>query len=147
MSEQLQNKRHTLAHLLGASVLEQYPHAQLTLGPAIDTGFYYDIDFSGGPTLGDDGLKEIQKGMKKILNSWTEFTHREVTPLEAREIYKDNKYKLELINEIAERGETITLYTAGKFTDLCRGGHCEHPNKDLDTDAFKLDKYLAISIP
>lgn len=140
MSDSLQNKRHTLAHLLGASVLEKYPHAKLTLGPAIDTGFYYDFDFSGGPTLGDDGLKDIQKGMKKILNSWTEFTHKVMTPDEAREIYKDNKYKLELINEIAERGETITLYTAGNFTDLCRGGHCEHPNKDLDTDAFKLDK-------
>ncbi len=140
MSEQLQNKRHTLAHLLGAAVMELYPHAQLTLGPAIDTGFYYDIDFSGGPTLGDDGLKDVQKTMKKLLNTWTEFSHREVTADEARTIYANNPYKLELINEIAERGETITLYTCGKFTDLCRGGHCDHPNKDLDTDAFKLDK-------
>ena len=140
MSEELQNKRHTLAHLLGASVMELYPHAQLTLGPAIDTGFYYDIDFTGGPVLGDDGLKEVQKTMKKMLNTWTEFSHREVTADEARTIYAGNQYKLELINEIAERGETITLYTCGKFTDLCRGGHCEHPNKDLNTDAFKLDK-------
>lgn len=140
MSEELQNKRHTLAHLLGASVMELYPHAQLTLGPAIDTGFYYDIDFTGGPVLGDDGLKEVQKTMKKMLNTWTEFLHREVTADEARTIYARNQYKLELINEIAERGETITLYTCGKFTDLCRGGHCEHPNKDLNTDAFKLDK-------
>jgi threonyl-tRNA synthetase len=140
MSEQLQNKRHTLAHLLGAAVMELYPHAKLTLGPAIDNGFYYDIDFSGGPALGDDGLKDVQKTMKKLLNTWTEFSHREVTADEARTIYADNQYKLELINEIAERGETITLYTCGKFTDLCRGGHCEHPNKDLNTDAFKLDK-------
>ena len=140
MSEQLQNKRHTLAHLLGAAVLQNYPHAKLTLGPAIDNGFYYDFDFSGGPTLGDDGLKDVQKSMKKILNGWTEFSHREVSVDEARELYQDNPYKLELINEIAERGEKITLYTVGTFTDLCRGGHCEHPNKDLDTDAFKLDK-------
>jgi len=140
MSEQLQNKRHTLAHLLGAAVMELYPHAKLTLGPAIDTGFYYDIDFTGGPTLGDDGLKDVQKTMKKLLNTWTEFSHREVTADEARTIYADNQYKLELINEIAERGEKITLYTVGKFTDLCRGGHSEHPNKDLNTDAFKLDK-------
>ncbi len=120
--------------------MELYPHANLTLGPAIDTGFYYDIDFTGGPTLGDDGLKEVQKTMKKLLNSWTEFSHREVTADEARAIYASNPFKLELINEIAERGETITLYTCGKFTDLCRGGHCEHPNKELNTDAFKLDK-------
>ncbi len=140
MSEQLQNKRHTLAHLLGAAVLQNYPHAKLTLGPAIDNGFYYDFDFTGGPSLGDDGLKEVQKSMKKILNSWNEFSHREVSVEEARVMYADNQYKLELVNEIAERGETITLYTAGSFTDLCRGGHCDHPNKELDTDAFKLDK-------
>jgi threonyl-tRNA synthetase len=140
MENSLQNKRHTLAHLLGAAVLQNYPHAKLTLGPAIDNGFYYDFDFAGGPSLGDDGLKDVQKSMKKILNGWTEFSHQEVTVEEARELYKDNQYKLELVNEIAERGEKITLYTCGDFTDLCRGGHCEHPNKDLDTDAFKLDK-------
>ena len=65
MSEQLQNKRHTLAHLLAAAVLEHYPNAKLTLGPAIDTGFYYDIDFQGGDALTDDGLKDVQKSMKK----------------------------------------------------------------------------------
>lgn len=140
MSEQLQNKRHTLAHLLGAAVLENYPHAKLTLGPAIDTGFYYDIDFAGGPVLGDDGLKDVQKTMKKLLNTWVEFSHKEVTADEAREYFKNNPYKLELIEEIAAKGESITLYTCGAFTDLCRGGHCEHPNKDIDTDAFKLDK-------
>ncbi len=140
MSYTLQEKRHTLAHLLAAAVIKDYPHAKLTLGPAIDNGFYYDIDFSGGPALGDDGLKDVQKNMKKLLNSWTEFTHKEVTPEAARELFKDNPYKLELVSEIIERGEKITLYTCGGFTDLCRGGHCENPNQDLDTDAFKLDK-------
>lgn len=140
MENSLQNKRHTLAHLLGAAVLQHYPHAKLTLGPAIDTGFYYDIDFAGGATLGDDGLKDVQKTMKKLINSWTEFTHREVGIDEARELYKDNPYKLELVNEIAERGEVITLYTCGDFTDLCRGGHCDNPKAEIDTDAFKLDK-------
>ncbi len=140
MSQDLQNKRHTLAHLLAAAVEKHYPHAKLTLGPAIDTGFYYDIDFSGGDTLGDDGLKEVQKTMKKLLNTWTEFTHEEVTPEAAREQFKNNPYKLELIEEIIERGETITLYTCGGFTDLCRGGHSEHPNKEISSDSFKLDK-------
>ncbi len=140
MNESLQNKRHTLAHLLAAAVVKHYPHAKLTLGPAIDTGFYYDIDFKGGEVLNDEGLKEVQKTMKKLLNTWTEFTHREVTADEAKAEFAGNKYKLELIDEIVARGEAITLYTCSEFTDLCRGGHCEHPNKDIDTDSFRLDK-------
>ncbi|MBY0309540.1 threonine--tRNA ligase [Patescibacteria group bacterium] len=136
----LEHKRHTLAHLLAAAILEHYPHAKLTLGPAIATGFYYDVDFSGGPALGDDGLKDVQKAMKKLVNKWTDWEHREVTVDEARAAFAGNQYKLELIEEIAGRGEAITLYTCGGFTDLCRGGHCDHPNKELDMDAFKLDK-------
>ncbi len=140
MPENLEHIRHTLAHLLAAAVLKRYPHAKLTLGPAIENGFYYDIDFAGGAVLGDDGLKEVQKTMKKLLNTWTEFTHKEVSAEEARAFFADNPYKLELIDEIASKGEPITLYTCGDFTDLCRGGHCEHPNADIDPSAFKLDK-------
>ena len=140
MNQSLEFKRHTLAHLLAAAVIEKYPHAKLTLGPAIDTGFYYDVDFSGGEAPGDTELKDLQKSMKKLLNKWTEFTHEEVSAEKAREVFAGNPYKTELINEIEARGETITLYTCGGFTDLCRGGHCEHPNKELNTDAFKLDK-------
>jgi threonyl-tRNA synthetase len=140
MSEQLQNKRHTLAHLLAAAVIEQYPHAKLTLGPAIDTGFYYDIDFSSGEAPGDSELKELQKRMKKLMNAWTEFSHEVVTPETARETFAGNEFKTELINEIEARGEDITLYTCGGFTDLCRGGHCSNPKAEIDTDAFKLDK-------
>lgn len=136
----LEKKRHTLAHLLAAAVLVDYPHAKLTLGPAIDNGFYYDIDFSDGATPGDDDLKSIQKHMKKLLNSWEAFSHREVSPEEARELFKDNPYKTELVNEIESKGETITLYTCGEFTDLCRGGHCESPNSEISDDSFKLDK-------
>jgi len=140
----LEFKRHTLAHMLAKAVVDAYPHAKLTLGPAIDTGFYYDIDFSGGPTLGDDGLKEIEKAMKKLLNTWTAWSHREVTVEEARAHFAGNPYKLELIEEIAARGEAITLYTCGtgksEFTDLCRGGHTENPHEEIPADCFKLDK-------
>jgi threonyl-tRNA synthetase len=136
----LEHKRHTLAHLLAAAVLNNYPHAKLTLGPAIDTGFYYDIDFSGGEVPTDADLKELQTRMKKILNGWSEFTHRTVTADEARSHFAGNPYKTELVNELEARGETITLYSCGDFTDLCRGGHSEHPNKDIDADSFKLDK-------
>ncbi|KXJ97910.1 MAG: Threonine--tRNA ligase [Parcubacteria bacterium OLB19] len=140
MNQQLEHKRHTLAHLLAAAVLELYPHAKLTLGPAIDNGFYYDIDFSDGNTPGDEDLKEIQKRMKKLLNKWTEFTHEVVSADKAREKFSGNQFKLELINDIENRGETITLYTCGGFTDLCRGGHSENPKAEIDPDAFKLDK-------
>jgi len=140
MNEQLQNKRHTLAHLLAAAVVEQYPHAKLTLGPAIDTGFYYDIDFSDGGSPKEEDLKSIQKGMKKLINKWTEFTHEEVSADEARKHFAGNEFKLELIDEIASKGEAITLYTCGDFTDLCRGGHVENPKTDIAMDAFKLDK-------
>lgn len=140
MNTQLEHKRHTLAHLLAAAVLESYPHAKLTLGPAIDTGFYYDIDFSGGDTPGEDELKSLQKSMKKLINKWTEWSHEEVTAEKARDVFAGNQFKLELIDEIESKGESITLYTCGGFTDLCRGGHCENPKAEIATDAFKLDK-------
>lgn len=140
MNTNLEHKRHTLAHLLASAVLELYPHAKLTLGPAIDNGFYYDIDFSEGETPSDNDLKEIQKRMKKLLNKWTEFTHEEVSADKAREVFAGNQFKLELIDEIEGRGEKITLYTCGGFTDLCRGGHSENPQAEINPNAFKLDK-------
>lgn len=140
MNQNLEHKRHTLAHLLAAAVMQQYPQAKLTLGPAIDTGFYYDIDFSAGETPGEADLKGLQKGMKKLINKWTEFTHEEVSADKAREVFAGNVYKLELIDEIEKKGEPITLYTCGDFTDLCRGGHVQNPKEEIAMDAFKLDK-------
>ncbi len=135
---EISKKRHTLAHLLAAAVLEHYPDTKLTLGPAIDTGFYYDMEFS--KPLTDADLAPIEKTMKKELAKWTEFTHREVSPDEARQIFSGNPYKLELIEEIAEKGEKITLYICAGFEDLCRGGHTENPAKEIDAESFKLDK-------
>ena len=137
--EQLAHARHTLAHLLASAVEVHHPFAKLTLGPAIDDGFYYDIDFGTTKLVAED-LAVLEATMKKSLPSWTEFTHREVTKEEALETFKDNEYKTELIREIAERGETITLYTCGGFTDLCRGGHAENPAKEISADSFKLDR-------
>ena len=138
-NEHLSHIRHTLAHLLAQSVIEHYPNSLLTLGPSIDNGFYYDIDF-GADKIGDEDLKKIEKTMKKNINSWKEFTHKEVSENEAKEYFKGNVYKLELINEIISRGEKITLYTCGDFTDLCRGGHVENPNKEISADSFKLER-------
>ncbi len=140
MNTNLEAKRHTLAHLLAASVLTFRPDAKPTVGPAVDTGFYYDFEFS--EPLSDKDFKDIEKKMRKLLPSWKAFTHEVVTADKAKEIFKDNPYKLELIDGIVERGEEITLYTCGSgdsaFTDLCRGGHSECPAQDIDADSFKL---------
>jgi threonyl-tRNA synthetase len=138
-NEHLSHIRHTLAHLLAQASKEYYPNALLTLGPSIDNGFYYDIDF-GKDKINDEDLSKIEKTMKKNLPLWKEFTHKEVAKEEAKEIFAGNPYKLELIDEIIERDEKITLYTCGGFTDLCRGGHCENPSKEIDVDSFRLDR-------
>lgn len=135
----LANLRHTLAHLLAQAVIEHYPNTQLTLGPAIDNGFYYDMDFQS-TKITDTDLEKIETSMRKNLPNWTEFTHKTVSIDEAKQVFAGNPYKIELIEEIASRGEDITLYTSGGFTDLCRGGHCEHPNTDIPADCFKLDR-------
>ncbi len=140
MTNSLDNQRHTLAHLLAAAVLEHYPHAKLTLGPATGTGFYYDVDFTGGAAAGDDDLKRLESTMRRLLPTWTSFTHETVTAEAARDRFAGNPYKLELIDEISARGETITLYTAGTFTDLCRGGHSENPAAEIAPDSFQLEK-------
>ena len=134
---ELDKKRHSLAHLLAAAVQDLYPDAKITLGPAVDNGFYYDIDFV--EAISDSDLKGIQKKMKKIANTWTNFEAKEVSPQEARDFFLGNQYKEELINEIEAKGETITLYTSGDFTDLCRGGHVEN-FKDITMDAWKLER-------
>lgn len=133
--------RHSLAHLLGAAVMELYPNSKLTLGPAIDDGFYYDIAFakSDAEKITEADLVKIEKKMHALLPTWTTVTHREVTATEALELYKGNEFKTELINEIAEKGETITLYTMGSFTDLCRGGHVDDLSA-IDPECFKLDR-------
>lgn len=136
----LEEQRHTLAHLLAAAILERYPHAKPTIGPAIETGFYYDFDFSGGPAPKESDLPAIEASMRELLPAWTQMTGTEVSEKDARDRFSGNPYKLELIEEIAGKGETITLYTAGGFTDLCRGGHSERPAHDIDPLAFTLER-------
>lgn len=134
MSKDLENIRHSCAHLLAAAVLQLYPDAKNTIGPAIENGFYYDFEFS--KPLSEEDLPKIEAKMEEILKSWEGFERIVVSSQEAKERFKDNPYKLELIDEIDEAGEEITLYESGDFVDLCRGGHSESPKKDIG--AFKL---------
>lgn len=134
---EIEKKRHSLAHLLAAAVLELYPDAKPTLGPAIDNGFYYDFEFQN--PLSDKDLKTIQKTMKKMANKWSDFSGKKVDAQTARERFSGNQYKLELIDEIESKGEDITLYTSGEFTDLCRGGHVDD-FASINMDAWQLDR-------
>ncbi|MBI5126819.1 MAG: threonine--tRNA ligase [Candidatus Taylorbacteria bacterium] len=136
--EELPQIRHSLAHLLAAAVQELHPGTKNTIGPAIDDGFYYDFEFMS--PISDKELPALEKKMRSLLPTWKEFTHKEISEKEAREYFKDNPYKLELIEEITKKGEKITLYTSGTFTDLCRGGHVGCPAKDIRADAFRLTR-------
>lgn len=136
----LEEKRHTLAHLLASAVQERYPHAKPTIGPAVDNGFYYDFDFSGGDAPKEADLETLQASMQEMLPSWTSMEGATVSVKDARNRFAGNAYKLELIDGIEEAGEVITLYTAGGFTDLCRGGHAENPAHDLKPGSFGLER-------
>jgi len=127
--ESLAALRHSAAHLLAAAVLEFYPDAKPTIGPSTDDGFYYDFDFA--QPISENDLQKIEQKMKEIVKSWETFEHKAVSAEEALEFFKDNEYKSELIREFAGENRTLTLYTSGNFTDLCRGGHCKHPSKEL----------------
>lgn len=136
----LEEKRHTLAHLLAAAISERYPHAKPTIGPAIDTGFYYDFDFSGGEAPKESDLASLQESMIDLLASWSDMSGVSVGEKDARDRFAGNPYKLEIIDGIVAEAEPITLYTAGSFTDLCRGGHSEHPERDIKKDSFVLSR-------
>lgn len=126
--------RHSTAHVMAEAVLEMFPDAQIAIGPAIENGFYYDFDLPR--PLTDADLETITKNMRKIINEGHDFVRKEVTREEAREIFKNQKYKLELLDAIPE-GEIVTIYNQGNFTDLCRGPHVAN-TKELCADGFKL---------
>ena len=112
---------HSCAHLLAQAIKELYPNAMFGVGPAIDEGFYYDLDL-GDVKLTEEDLVKIEKKMKAIAEGNTEIERRVVSKEEALELFKDDKYKLELINEL-ESDAVISVYQQGNFMDLCRGPH------------------------
>lgn len=128
--EQLDNLRHSCAHLLAAAVVELYPGTKRTIGPAIENGFYYDFDF-GNVKVTEADLPKIEAKMKEIAPSWKGFEREEVTSLEANKVFFENEYKKELIEEFSAEGQKLTLYRSGNYVDLCRGGHSENPSKEL----------------
>jgi len=137
-AEKLNHIRHSLAHLLAAAVLKEFPDAKLGVGPTIENGFYYDFLLPRAIT--PDDLKTFEKTMRSFVNKKLPFTGREVSPAEARKIFADQPFKLDLINDFSAEDKTLTVYETGDvFMDLCRGGHVENTS-EIPADGFKLDK-------
>lgn len=134
--EGLELMRHSTAHLLAAALTDMYPGVKFGVGPAIENGFYYDIELPEGVTVSPDDFAAIEARMAEIAKSGAAIVHREVSRDEAREIFADQPLKLELIDELPE-DETISIYQLGDFTDLCRGPHVPDTGK---LGAYKLTK-------
>ena len=146
--EELYRIRHSAAHVMAQAVLEMFPEAKIAIGPPIENGFYYDFDLPRPLTPED--LEKIEARMREIIKGKHPFIRREVTPEEARQIFKDQPYKLELIDDILSRGTDeygnplpegeqpkLTTYKHDTFEDLCRGPHVEHTGQ-IPVNAFKL---------
>lgn len=132
----LDNIRHSLAHLLAAAVLKKYPKTKLGIGPVIENGFYYDFQFK--EPFSADSLKELEKDMRKMINDQLPFSGKAVTPVVAQKMFKGQTFKLDLIKDLVKAKEKMTAYKTGDiFVDLCRGGHVKN-TKEINPDAFKL---------
>ena len=132
--EALELLRHSTAHVMAAALVDLYGDVKFGVGPAIENGFYYDIKLDR--TLSSDDFEAIEKRMAEIVEAAEPFERKVVSREEALEMFADQPFKVELISEMPE-GETITTYTIGSFTDLCRGPHLPNTSK---VPAFKLQK-------
>ena len=115
---------HSCAHLLAQAVKHLYPKAMFWVGPVIDSGFYYDIDL-GDEVIKEEDLEKIEKEMKKIAKDGKRIIRHEISKPEALEMFKDDPYKIDLINRMDEEDTVISCYSQGDFTDLCRGPHVD----------------------
>ena len=122
-NERLEMLNHSCAHLLAQAVQHLYPQAKFWVGPVIEEGFYYDIDL-GNDVIKEEDFPKIEKEMKKLSKDGKRITRIEISKQEALEMFKDDEYKLDLIENLPEDA-VITAYRQGDYTDLCRGPHVE----------------------
>ncbi|RME39968.1 MAG: threonine--tRNA ligase, partial [Thermoflexia bacterium] len=138
--------RHSASHVMAQAVLEKFPEAKLGIGPAIENGFYYDFDLPRPLTPED--LVEIEARMKEIIAEGHDFIYQEISEEEARKLFVDQPYKLELIEGIlaggvdedgnpTEERPVLSIYRHGSFVDLCRGPHVSN-TREINPDAVKL---------
>ncbi|MBQ8561106.1 MAG: threonine--tRNA ligase, partial [Spirochaetaceae bacterium] len=134
--ERLETIRHSTSHVMAEAVLKLFPGSKVAIGPSIENGFYYDFELTRPITQED--LPVIEKEMRKILSGNKEFQRKELSREEAKAMFADQPYKLELIDGLPEDA-TISIYNQGDFTDLCRGPHvCS--TKEINAQSFKLMK-------
>lgn len=115
---------------MAAAVMTLWPKAKRTIGPAIQDGFYFDFDF-GDVKISEDDLPKIEAKMQEILPTWMGFERHELSVAQAKKEYPGNEFKHELIDEFSGEGQVLSFYKSGDYWDLCRGGHCEHPDREL----------------
>ncbi len=132
--DNIEKIRHSLAHLLAHAVTDLQKSAITGMGPAIENGFYYDFD---NINLKEEDLQKVEEKMKALIKQKIPFERRVVSKEEAKEIFKDNPYKLEIISEIEE--DNVSIYKSGDFTDLCSGPHVEN-SQEIPSNAFKLER-------
>ncbi|MGC9610709.1 MAG: threonine--tRNA ligase, partial [Minisyncoccia bacterium] len=141
--QNLDHIRHSLSHILAAAVLKKFPKAKLAIGPVIENGFYYDFKLPRPIT--EEDLKEFEKTMRELIKQNLSFSGKKLTPVEAKKIFKEQPFKLELIKDFTHppkgvKKQPLTIYKTGEvFLDLCRGGHVKN-TKEIPLDGFKLDK-------
>ena len=147
VGSQLYKIRHSTAHIMAQAVLDRLPNTKIAIGPPIEDGFYYDFELPR--PLTDEDMQWIENRMKEIMRKNVDFAVREVTPEEALAQFKDQPYKVELINdlvagrvddngnEIAAPAEKITFYTQDTFTDLCRGPHVVN-TREINPEAISV---------
>ena len=136
-NERLERLNHSCAHLLAQAIQHLYPNAKFWVGPAIEEGFYYDIDL-GDEVIKEEDLEKIEREMKKCAKSAKNIVRHEISKEEALEKFKGDPYKIDLISRMDENEQVISCYTQGDFTDLCRGPHVDN-TKELKY--FKLLKF------
>ena len=134
--ERLETIRHSTSHVMAEAVLKLFPGSKVAIGPAVENGFYYDFELTRPITQED--LPAIEKEMRKILSSNKDFQRKELSRAEAKAMFADQPYKLELIDGLPEDA-TISIYNQGDFTDLCRGPHVCN-TKEINAQSFKLMK-------
>ena len=128
--------RHSLSHILAYAVWDLYPEVKFGIGPAIENGFYYDFDF-GLKNINLDDLPKIENKMKELIKKDIKFQKKIISKKEAKKIFKEQPYKLELIEELPE--ENVSIYQSGDFIDLCKGPHIKS-TKEINLQSFKLTK-------
>ena len=159
-TKNIENIRHSLAHLLAAAVLKRFPKAKLGIGPVIENGFYYDFLINadkrglqrGLTQIKETDLLEIEQEMRRLIRMNLSFTGKKIMPAEARKLFREQQFKLDLIKEFVKEKKSLTAYTTWEkslrqsassprksaiFVDLCKGGHVKN-TKEINTDAFKL---------